>query len=321
MTPNRIARWGCALAAAGLIAWSSTLPLWTMTMRAPQYPGGLRLFAYGTGMTGDVPELNILNHYLGMPPLHAPALETAMFPFAISALIVLCLLSPLHRLLRGLSIAVVMSAPIAILADLQWRLYEFGHSLNPEAPIRLKAFTPRVIGTTVMGNFTSWGMVSWGIWCLLMAAVLLWTPGLLARRRATRPGGAGMKKAAMVTAAMLVLAGASQPSAQPMALQALIDAAHPDGTVSVPAGEYAGPVTIRGPLTVSTSAGATIDGGGHGSVVVIEFPDGLHEYVTTPVKRVLRLAGDDVFFLQTANSCYRLEVRSGQEVVLDSVAK
>ncbi|HEX4351285.1 MAG TPA: S24/S26 family peptidase [Polyangiales bacterium] len=58
-----------------------------------------------------------------------------------------------------------------------------------------------------------------------------------------------------------------------------------------------------------------------GSVVVIEFPDGLHEYVTTPVKRVLRLAGDDVFFLQTANSCYRLEVRSGQEVMLDSVAK
>jgi hypothetical protein len=58
-----------------------------------------------------------------------------------------------------------------------------------------------------------------------------------------------------------------------------------------------------------------------GSVVVIEFPDGLHEYVTTPVKRVLRLAGDDVFFVQTANSCYRLEVRSGQEVMLDSVAK
>jgi hypothetical protein len=56
-------------------------------------------------------------------------------------------------------------------------------------------------------------------------------------------------------------------------------------------------------------------------VVVIEFPDGLHEYVTTPVKRVLRLVGDDVFFLQTSNSCYRLEVRSGTDVVLDTAAK
>ena len=58
-----------------------------------------------------------------------------------------------------------------------------------------------------------------------------------------------------------------------------------------------------------------------GSVVVIEFPDGLHEYVTTPVKRVLRLVGGDVFFLQTANSCYRLEVRSGDQTMLDSIAK
>lgn len=58
-----------------------------------------------------------------------------------------------------------------------------------------------------------------------------------------------------------------------------------------------------------------------GSVVVIEFPDGLHEYVTTPVKRVLRLVGGDVFFLQTANSCYRLEVRSGDQATLDSIAK
>ena len=62
-----------------------------------------------------------------------------------------------------------------------------------------------------------------------------------------------------------------------------------------------------------------------GSVVVIEFADGLHEYVTTPVKRVLRLtgndAGDEVMFLQTANSCYRLEMQADSEVVLDSAAR
>ncbi|MFW5876052.1 MAG: hypothetical protein ACOCXM_04895 [Myxococcota bacterium] len=59
-----------------------------------------------------------------------------------------------------------------------------------------------------------------------------------------------------------------------------------------------------------------------GSVVVIEFPDGLHEYVTTPVRRILRLAGRDVYYLQTANSRYRLEVRSGDAVMLEApVAK
>ena len=47
-------------------------------------------------------------------------------------------------------------------------------------------------------------------------------------------------------------------------------------------------------------------------MVVIEFPDGLHEYVTTPVRRILRMAGEEVYYLQTTNSRYRLEVRRVQ---------
>jgi hypothetical protein len=56
-----------------------------------------------------------------------------------------------------------------------------------------------------------------------------------------------------------------------------------------------------------------------GSVVVIEFPDGMHEYVTTPVKRVLRIAGSEVFYIETINSRYRLEVR-GREAPSVNVA-
>jgi len=54
-----------------------------------------------------------------------------------------------------------------------------------------------------------------------------------------------------------------------------------------------------------------------GAVLVIEFPDGLHEYVTTPVRRVLRMCGKDVFYVQTANSRYRLEVRSGEASAIE----
>jgi hypothetical protein len=52
-----------------------------------------------------------------------------------------------------------------------------------------------------------------------------------------------------------------------------------------------------------------------GSVIVIEFSDGMHEYVTTPVKRVLKLAGKDVYYVETANSRYRLEVRGKVEAL------
>jgi hypothetical protein len=54
-----------------------------------------------------------------------------------------------------------------------------------------------------------------------------------------------------------------------------------------------------------------------GSVVVIEFPDGMHEYVTTPVKRVLRIAGREVFYIETINSRYRLEVRSRESAAAE----
>ena len=55
-----------------------------------------------------------------------------------------------------------------------------------------------------------------------------------------------------------------------------------------------------------------------GSVVVIEFSDGMHEYVTTPVRRVLRLASREVFYIETINSRYRLEVRSREDAVAES---
>ena len=54
--------------------------------------------------------------------------------------------------------------------------------------------------------------------------------------------------------------------------------------------------------------------------VVIEFPDGLHEYVTTPVKRILRLCGREVYYIQTANSRYRLEVRSTDAMIVEAPA-
>src|SRR5262245_55329739 len=146
MKATRALRIGAGVAAAGLVVLSAWLPLWRMTMRAPQYPKGLRLYAFGAGMEGDLRELSILNHYIGMPPISAPALETAIFPIGIALLAALCLLSPFHRWLRRTAVAATLAVPVGILADLQWRLYEFGHSLNPTAPIRLKAFTPLVLG-------------------------------------------------------------------------------------------------------------------------------------------------------------------------------
>lgn len=274
MTRGRAARIVSAAAAAALVWLAADLPLWTMTMRAPQYPKGLRLEAYGSGVSGDLKELNILNHYIGMKPLEAaPPLETAVFPIAIAALIVLCLASPIHAWIRRVALTAVAATPIGILADLQYYLYAYGHSLNPTAPIRLEPFTPLVLGTSTMGNFQSTAMISTGVLCLIGAAVLLLSGERLAGRLARHPSTRVTRAAAAGAAMTLAIGGAglfaeARPSLP--ALQALIDAAPRGSTVTVPAGTYEGAITIRGPLTVAGEGMPVIDGGGAGSVVTIE---------------------------------------------------
>ena len=314
MTPARAVRMGTAVAAAALVALGAKLPLWSMTMEAPQYRKGLHLHAYGTGMTGDLQELSILNHYIGMPPIEAPAFETAMFPIGIALLIALCLLSPLHTWLRRLAVAATVAVPLVILADLQWRLYMFGHTLNPKAPIRLKAFTPLVIGETEMGNFESSAMVSWGFACLVGAALLLLLAGRISRRfeAHTRvPGGRRAIAAAAVLIALIVLPVA-QASAQPASLQERIDAAPRASTILVESGVHQGPIRIRGPLTVIARPGAIIDGAGLGSVVTIAGDDVLFRGFM--VRNSGRQVTEEAAGIKVTGNRHRIEANHVQDV-------
>ena len=289
MTRGRAIGMLSSLAAAALVWAAVSQPLWTMTMRAPQYPKGLHIHAYGTGVTGDLKELNILNHYIGMTPLNpAPPFETAIFPFAIAGLIVLCLAAPLHRWIRRAAVAATVATPIGILADLQYWLYTYGHSLNPKAPIRLEPFTPLVIGTSTMGNFESTAMISTGVLCLAGAAIAL-AAGERLNRRWTRhtstrvtqaaaaamalwllvTGWSGLPAVVLPTSLFATSSGTGLFEACPP-LQALIDDGAVGGTVIIPAGRYCGPIVIHGPLTVVGEGLPVIDGGGKGSVVTLE---------------------------------------------------
>ena len=272
----RLVSFASALAAAALVGLSSVLPLWNLTMKAPQYPKGLRLDAYGSRMAGDLRELNILNHYIGMRPIEMPALETAMFPVGILALVALCLAAPLHRYLRRLAVAGLALTPVIILADLQRWLYVFGHSLDPHAPIRLGPFTPLVLGTSKMGNFESSAMVGTGILCLWAAAVLLGFSDTFARRSVRRAETVALarRRAAMAAAALLMLGGHSDVfAAESQSLQQRLLSAAPGSTIAVDGGLHQGPIVVRGPLTVVGTNRPVIDGNGVGSVVSIEGND------------------------------------------------
>src|SRR5512146_1574491 len=74
----------CFCGAAGLLLFSSSLPYWQMVLHAPQYPKGLTVVAYLNHLTGDVQEIDGLNHYIGMRPLN----QAAQFERTASALMV-----------------------------------------------------------------------------------------------------------------------------------------------------------------------------------------------------------------------------------------
>jgi len=160
---------------AALLAASALLPIWISKLVAPQYPKGLWLFAYGGRMEGDVREINGLNHYIGMRTIGPEAVpELGLWPIAllgagIFAMIGIFAPGRLGRLARlGLWLV-----PIGTLADIQRWLYVFGHSLDPEAALRLQPFTPLVVGPTKVWNFQVWAFPGPALVALLAVAVLV----------------------------------------------------------------------------------------------------------------------------------------------------
>lgn len=278
---------GAAMLSAALMAAAALMPLWTMKLRAPQYPNGLKLTAYGWRMEGDITEINALNHYVGVRALEPDnVLELTLFPFLIGAVIALVVVAGIFKTWRGLplrraAIAIAWATPIGFLADLQWWLYSYGHDLNPTAPFRIPEFTPKVIGTTRVINFHSETMVAPGFFLLVAAALVLSFGPAVVRFFRNAWQNTGEAPAAGITVSLLLIAGAfavALPTAgvaaaavdgEPNPIQAMIESAHDGDVIVVSAGVYTGPIVIDKAITLAGDGWPVIDGAMAGDVVTI----------------------------------------------------
>jgi nitrous oxidase accessory protein len=177
------------IAAAMLIA-SYTQPYWNMTLFAPQYPGGLHVHAYLDRLEGDVREIDLLNHYIGMRPLEEAAQlerETSlMLIIALGGLLGAAIF--IHSKWAALLALPAVGFPAGFLGDLWFWLHNFGQNLDPKAPLSssIKPFTPPVLGEGVIGNFRTVASVDTGWWMALAAACVVLV-GLYFHRRAYKP--------------------------------------------------------------------------------------------------------------------------------------
>jgi hypothetical protein len=179
------ARWpvlASGVLAIAFFAASFFVPWWQFWLYAPQYPKGLSLVISLTGMGGDVAEIDILNHYIGMKHLAGAApveRQLAGYGVAAVAVITLVLLAASGRKLNKLVAIPAIAFPIGFLADSFYWLYSFGHQLDPRAPLHIGAFTPQMFGNGQIGQFETFARPGLGFWlaiagvgCAVLATLL-----------------------------------------------------------------------------------------------------------------------------------------------------
>jgi len=171
--------------AAVLLIASLLLPYWLITLRAPQYPGGLTVEAYAYKLTGDVAEVDGLNHYIGMMKLEdAAQIERAISPVAIPVIAALIVASFWARgRWRWLAIAPAVLFPIVFVVDLFAWLYYAGNNLDPTAALSssIEPFTPRLLGEGTIGQFSTVASFGAGYYLAVVAALLALAATFLGR--------------------------------------------------------------------------------------------------------------------------------------------
>lgn len=164
-----------ALSAGALYAAAFFQPMWGFYLYAPQYPFGLTLSVYLNKVTGDVTEINILNHYIGMAKLdEAAQFERQLSAYGVAGIalaVLLMVFVPGRRYARWFVIPAVVF-PVAFLALFYYWMWKFGHTLSPDAPVDVPPFTPKLLGKGQIGNFRTLGLPGPGFYMILASAAL-----------------------------------------------------------------------------------------------------------------------------------------------------
>ncbi len=185
---NHQRRWAAlalAIVACGFYFAASLVPMWGWYLTAPQYPDGLVMAVYMNEVTGDITEIDILNHYIGMGKLEEAAqLERSLAIYGVIGIALVTLLAVCvpRRPFSGVLFLPAVLFPVVFLGFVYYWMYTFGHNLNPDAPVTVAPFTPTLLGPGDVGNFHTHGLPGPGFYLILGAAVAAGGAFLLRQR-------------------------------------------------------------------------------------------------------------------------------------------
>lgn len=280
--------------AALLLAVAFVVPVWRISLIAPQYPEGLGMLIRINTITGikpaDLNNINGLNHYIGMKAIVPDAIPVLdVMPIGLGVLVVIGLLAALYgRRWAGWTwLGLVAAGGTAALYEF-WRWsYDYGHNLAPDAIIKVPGMTyqPPLIGTKQLLNFTaaSWpaagGIAAASAFALALVALLLaYRQHSASRRKNTAP----LAIAAMAAGA-LILAIPSRMMAQVdsvvvspngKSLSIALESIRAGGRIVIKPGHYhVRNVLIQKPVTIVGEGFPVLDAEGKGEVLLIAADD------------------------------------------------
>lgn len=158
------------------------VPIWYISLAAPQYPEGLGMQIWIHKVTGatpyDLQNINLLNHYIGMHEIVSDSISELLFmPYVLGYLIVGALFTAVFPRVYMVFLGIfnfVLLGLVGLIDFWRWE-YNYGHNLNPEAPIIVPgmAYQPPLLGCKEMLNITACSFPSWGGSVLLISILIL----------------------------------------------------------------------------------------------------------------------------------------------------
>jgi copper chaperone NosL len=166
-------------AAAALLFFSVARPLWHMRMVSPQYQDeeALDVVVYPHKLQGDLREIEVLNQYIGV---HMPEtlpqfrwMPGALMGAAIAGIFG-ALLPRVWRKRALVAVPLLLSLAMAFAAfQAQRQMHDIGHKRDAKTKMaRTKDFTPPLLGSARLANFTLTASLGAGAY-MIGAAVLL----------------------------------------------------------------------------------------------------------------------------------------------------
>ena len=177
---------------ATLMLGAYIFPLWHILLDAPQYPEGLEMKIWLKGISGNIDQINGLNHYIGMKFIrNADFKEFKFLPYVFGVLVLIGFITAIaksRKLLWIWFISLCLFAVIGFSDFYVWE-YKYGHNLNPHAAIKVEGmnYQPPLFGYKQLLNFTAGslpdtGGILVGLGGVLAAAALFYKPRLSANK-------------------------------------------------------------------------------------------------------------------------------------------